>query len=80
MRRWLMVCGLFVCILGLLAPVPADAQRRGKKAKTETEEKTEDKDVWSSGTFSGLKLRHLGPALTSGRISEIAVEPGNKKV
>ena len=80
MRRWLMFCGLFVCVAALLAPVPAEAARKGKKAKTETEEKAEDKDVWSSGTFSGLKLRHIGPALTSGRISEIAVEPGNSKV
>jgi photosystem II stability/assembly factor-like uncharacterized protein len=31
----------------------------------------------SSKTFSGLKLRGLGPALTSGRIGDIAVNPNN---
>ncbi len=29
----------------------------------------------NSGTFSGLKLRCLGPAMTSGRISDFAVDP-----
>jgi photosystem II stability/assembly factor-like uncharacterized protein len=32
---------------------------------------------FSSETFSGLKLRALGPALTSGRIGDIAVVPGH---
>lgn len=30
-----------------------------------------------AATFSGLKLRNLGPALTSGRISDIAIHPRN---
>jgi photosystem II stability/assembly factor-like uncharacterized protein len=29
---------------------------------------------------SGLKLRSIGPALTSGRVADIAIDPGNKKV
>src|SRR5258708_9498321 len=31
-------------------------------------------------TVSGLKLRSIGPALTSGRVADIAVDPTNKKV
>jgi photosystem II stability/assembly factor-like uncharacterized protein len=38
------------------------------------EEETNDKDQMSASTFSGLKLRLLGPALTSGRISDLAVQ------
>ncbi len=34
-------------------------------------------DVMSSSTFSGLKFRSLGPATKSGRIGDIAVDPGN---
>ncbi len=34
-----------------------------------------NKDVFSSGTFTGLKLRGIGPALTSGRIVDFAVDP-----
>jgi photosystem II stability/assembly factor-like uncharacterized protein len=33
------------------------------------------KPPWSSSTWSGLKLRSIGPALTSGRISDLAVDP-----
>ncbi|PIW70261.1 MAG: glycosyl hydrolase, partial [Ignavibacteriales bacterium CG12_big_fil_rev_8_21_14_0_65_30_8] len=34
-----------------------------------------NKGPWSSSTFSGLKLRSLGPAFTSGRIADFAVNP-----
>lgn len=40
------------------------------KQPTKTEEK---KHVFSSETFAGLELRGIGPALTSGRIVDIAV-------
>ena len=33
-----------------------------------------------AGTFSGLKLRNIGPAFTSGRIADIAIHPENENV
>ncbi|MGB5848544.1 MAG: glycosyl hydrolase, partial [Ignavibacteriaceae bacterium] len=37
-----------------------------------------DKDtLFSDKTFSGLKLRSIGPALMSGRIADIAINPGD---
>lgn len=43
-----------------------------------SEEKDEkNKEKMSSETFSGLKFREIGPALTSGRISDFAVNPNN---
>ena len=33
-----------------------------------------------SKTFSGLKLRNVGPAFTSGRIADIAIHPDNENV
>ena len=33
-----------------------------------------------SKTFSGLKLRNVGPAFTSGRIADIAMHPDNENV
>lgn len=33
-----------------------------------------------SGTFSGLELRNIGPAFTSGRIADIAIHPDNENV
>ena len=38
----------------------------------------ESADPMSSGTFSGLKLRSVGPALISGRVVSLAVNPQNK--
>ncbi len=42
------------------------AQKKGDKS---------EKPRFESSTFSGLQLRNIGPALTSGRISDIAVNP-----
>ena len=50
-----------------------DSVVEGENAADE-EEKEPDK-LLSSGTFSGLKFRSVGPALMSGRISDIAVHP-----
>ena len=36
-----------------------------------------DDKPMSSGTFSGLKWRSIGPALMSGRIGDFAVNPEN---
>ncbi|KAA3617301.1 MAG: glycosyl hydrolase [Calditrichaeota bacterium] len=37
----------------------------------------EDKSPMNSSTFSGLKFRSIGPALASGRIGDLAVNPDN---
>ena len=49
--------------LQCLPPTPAD------------DDNDADQSKWSSGTFSGLAWRGLGPALTSGRIADFAVDP-----
>src|SRR5687767_6514223 len=36
-------------------------------------------DPWAPGTFAEFRLRSIGPALMSGRISHIAVHPENKQ-
>src|SRR5450759_4396817 len=46
-----------------------------KRVTTDTV-KQEKKDPWQS-TFSGLKFRSIGPALVSGRIVDLAVNPKN---
>lgn len=52
------------------------AATAGKKAK---ESKTDAKsDTLKSATFSGLKWRSIGPAFTSGRIADFAVNPLKK--
>ena len=61
------------CLLAtalLATPLPAK-EEGGRKAK-------DAEDVLSAGTFSGLALREIGPATTSGRISDIAVDPTDR--
>ncbi len=61
---------VIVCliVLGLLFPMSG---LDGKVKKN----KTTEKDILNPGTFAGLKFRGIGPALMSGRISDIAVHP-----
>ncbi|MFT7157024.1 MAG: photosystem II stability/assembly factor-like uncharacterized protein [Parvicella sp.] len=56
----------------LLITLPSIAQKKKKgKDASQSESKI------NSGTLSGLKFRNVGPALTSGRIADLAVNPNN---
>jgi photosystem II stability/assembly factor-like uncharacterized protein len=46
-------------------------------AQNDDDEKDKDKSPYSSSTFNGLKFRLLGPAITSGRVTDFAVNPNN---
>ncbi len=68
------------------APQDKDAGDKKKAGKAEKvnkadEKKKEDekKDPMSAATFAGLELRGIGPALTSGRVGDIAVDPTSPK-
>ncbi len=63
-KRVVLVLSLILCSLTVLV------------AQNNNEEK-EDKDPYKSSTFDGLKFRSLGPAITSGRITDFAVNPNN---
>jgi photosystem II stability/assembly factor-like uncharacterized protein len=47
------------------------------KAQTKGAAPAADNSPFNSATFSGLSLRNVGPAVTSGRILDIAVNPEN---
>jgi photosystem II stability/assembly factor-like uncharacterized protein len=59
----------------------AKEQASPEPKKPEGDEKKPDEakpaDPMSTATFNGLRLRSIGPAFTSGRISSIAVDPNN---
>ncbi len=61
---------LLLCLL-LIAPLSVLGQRRKKKETQEVQDPL--KDV----SLSSFKFRSVGPALTSGRIADIAVNPEN---
>ncbi len=72
---------IFICTLLLLTQLPLfaqkDKQKDKKDDKKEAEKKPEKATVHQSGTYGGLSFRSLGPAVTSGRISDFAVHPTN---
>ena len=55
-------------------------KKKGKNEKKEKQEVKADPGKLVSGTFSGLAFRSIGPALTEGRISDIAVDPTNPAI
>jgi len=46
-------------------------------AQDNDDEEKEDKSPYKSSTFNGMKFRLLGPAITSGRVTDFAVNPDN---
>ena len=63
------------------APAPkTDAHKDQKKEEPKKDEakKDEKKPGLNTDTFSGLKFRSIGPAVESGRVMSIAVNPRNK--
>ena len=64
-------------VLLVLALTPVTDAKKDKKEKRDGEEETEDASPLNSKTLSGLKFRTIGPALTSGRIADLAVSPAD---
>ncbi|HEX5041482.1 MAG TPA: hypothetical protein VFV75_01185, partial [Candidatus Polarisedimenticolaceae bacterium] len=58
----------------------AETSRQERQRKEKEKGKKEEKPAtkWSAGTFSGLTLREIGPAVTSGRIVDLAVDPTHR--
>jgi photosystem II stability/assembly factor-like uncharacterized protein len=66
----------------LAASFPALAEEKGpSKGSSGTKPASAEKtpDPFSAGTFAGLELRDLGPAITSGRVGDLAVDPVRKR-
>src|SRR5439155_7854810 len=59
------------------SPEPSKSPEAKKPDEEKPEEPARPGDPMSSPTFNGLRLRSIGPAFTSGRISGIAVDPNN---
>lgn len=53
---------------------------QAKPKKAEAKKADEKKDPWNADTFSGLELRGIGPALTSGRITDFVVDPNDRSI
>lgn len=60
------------------APSKKDQKKDQKKDEKKDEPKEEKKGGMTADTFSGLKFRLIGPAVASGRVIAVAVNPKNK--
>jgi photosystem II stability/assembly factor-like uncharacterized protein len=63
-------------ILLVVASTVADAQ---SKTTNKSAAARPDSSKFTTGLLSGLKLRSIGPALTSGRVADIAIDPSDKR-
>jgi photosystem II stability/assembly factor-like uncharacterized protein len=59
------------------SPSPSASPSPSPSATPKPEESPTPRDPMSTPTFNGLRLRSIGPAFTSGRISGFAVDPNN---
>ncbi len=68
--------------LALVEPslVLAKRGKDEKNAEAEASEQKKDEGPLKASTFAGLKLREIGPALTSGRVVDIVVDPEEPQV
>ena len=59
-------------------PPKKDSKKDQKKDEAKPADTEEKKPGMNAETFSGLKFRSIGPAVASGRVMSIAVNPKNK--
>ena len=67
---------MLLCIIAMLSISLATPVFSQKKSVADTA-KAINNDPFQTSTFSGLKFRNIGPALVSGRIVDLAVNPKN---
>lgn len=71
-KALLLLAGVCVCALA------AGSALSAPPSKDKTKDKPKNEGPWSSSDFSALKWRGLGPALSSGRVGDFAVDPRDK--
>lgn len=80
-RRWLIGLGVLVVLAGCVASPVSGQQSSGAAsgasgASGGVVSASSESEHWASeGAFSGLRARFIGPALMSGRIGDLAVNP-----
>ncbi len=86
MRRFNLVLGFALVLATSLLTLHAQSGGSGSPkpaaaaapAKPDTKAAAGPKDLLTPGTFSGLEWRSIGPAVTSGRVIDIAVRPDHR--
>ncbi len=71
MKRFLTFKAFFMLLIFLVSFTNVEAKKKKEETKS---------DTLKSSVFSGLKWRSIGPAFTSGRIADFAVNPKNHAI
>ena len=71
---------VLVAIMVTVIPTSSIVAQKNNSSNQVQTVKEEEKSILQRTNFSGLKFREIGPALTSGRISDFAVHPDNPKI
>lgn len=66
--------------VAVLFPAVSSAAKPKKGKEADKPAAAEVKDPMNAGTFTGLPLRAIGPAVTSGRVIDLAVDPKDPRV
>jgi photosystem II stability/assembly factor-like uncharacterized protein len=69
---------VFLAVAFVALTLPVEAQRRSSAATPDSgTDEVRSGSGLSSGTFSGLRFRNIGPAYSSGRVADFAVNPAD---
>jgi photosystem II stability/assembly factor-like uncharacterized protein len=71
---------ILALVVSLALPLAAQPAAEKKDAKDSKESKEAKESKYGEKTFTGLQLREIGPALVSGRIVDLAVDPRDQRV
>ncbi|MCS7078441.1 MAG: glycosyl hydrolase [Chloracidobacterium sp.] len=81
-RRLAAVLALSACLMFTASAQTARPKAEPKKPQasaSDAKDPKKDESLLKESTFTGLKFRSLGPAVASGRISSLAVDPRNRR-
>lgn len=68
----------YLCFAAALVASNSFAQKKETPKKDDEKKPAEKPQFLNSSTYSALSFRNIGPAVTSGRVIDIAVNPKNK--
>ena len=68
----------YLCFAAALVASNSFAQKKETPKKEEEKKPAEKPQFLNPSTYSALSFRNIGPAVTSGRVIDIAVNPKNK--
>ncbi|MGH7638458.1 MAG: WD40/YVTN/BNR-like repeat-containing protein, partial [Gemmatimonadaceae bacterium] len=80
MQASVLRASIFIAILALELGAQRSPARTAAARDTGSQADSSGRGGSGAGPYGGLRFRSIGPALTSGRVGDIAVHPGDPKI